>query len=177
MIPIYGHTSPETAYLVTDYPYSFKLRCRIRYWLESHPKRGFRFVSQTENPKTGRWNKPKQGTYVLVAACMFLNDDAHVEWACVTEYTPVKEVFSFAERFPGADLTRLRVWATKKAAFSRGMASGKTSLTMNGSVVTTDADREEHGAEVPIWESIVAMIKARDVKADTMIENDTAKEG
>jgi hypothetical protein len=28
------HTSPETAYLVEDYPYGFRLRCQIRYWLE-----------------------------------------------------------------------------------------------------------------------------------------------
>ena len=28
------HISPETAYVIDDYPYGFRLRCRIRYWLE-----------------------------------------------------------------------------------------------------------------------------------------------
>jgi hypothetical protein len=41
------------------------LRCKIRYWLEFHPKRGFRFVSQTTNPKRGNvWNKPKASTFM-----------------------------------------------------------------------------------------------------------------
>lgn len=30
-----GHTSPETAYVVDDYPYGFRLRCKIRYWIET----------------------------------------------------------------------------------------------------------------------------------------------
>jgi hypothetical protein len=33
-----GHISQETAYLVDDYPYGFRLRCKIRYWLEYQPK-------------------------------------------------------------------------------------------------------------------------------------------
>jgi hypothetical protein len=28
-----GHVSPQTAYLVEDYPYGRRLRCRIRYWI------------------------------------------------------------------------------------------------------------------------------------------------
>jgi hypothetical protein len=53
------HLSPETAYLVSDYPYGFRLRCKIRYWLEHHPKRGTRFVSQTTNPNAAGevWNR------------------------------------------------------------------------------------------------------------------------
>ncbi len=46
-----GHVSPETAYVVSDYPYGFRLRCQIRYWLEYSPTHGFRLVSQTTNPK------------------------------------------------------------------------------------------------------------------------------
>lgn len=57
-----GHVSPETAYIVDDYPYGFRLRTQIRYWIET-TKNGQRFVSQTLNPKTGAWNKPKAGTY------------------------------------------------------------------------------------------------------------------
>ena len=48
-----GHTSPETAYVVDDYPYGYTLRCRIRYWLEVNERHGVRFVSQTTNPMRG----------------------------------------------------------------------------------------------------------------------------
>ncbi len=57
-----GHVSPDTAFVVEDYPYGFRLRTQIRYWIET-TKHGQRFVSQTMNPKTGEWNKPKSGTY------------------------------------------------------------------------------------------------------------------
>jgi hypothetical protein len=57
-----GHASHESAFVVDDYPYSWHIRTKIRYWIET-TKHGQRFVSQTMNPKTGNWNKPKAGTY------------------------------------------------------------------------------------------------------------------
>jgi hypothetical protein len=79
---ITGHTSPETAYLVADYPYGYTLRCKIRYWLEYKVKHGFRLISQTTNPKRPGeiWNKPKASTYCMFAV-MFLDDAQHVKWA------------------------------------------------------------------------------------------------
>lgn len=85
-----GHTSAETAYVVNDYPYGFTLRCKIRYWLDYKQGRGFRFVSQTTNPKVEGaefWNKPKAGTYSIGYAWMFLNADGHVRWDNVTAGT------------------------------------------------------------------------------------------
>jgi hypothetical protein len=86
--PLTGHVSPETAYVVDDYPYGFKLRCRIRYWLEHAPKKGFRFCSQTTNPKVeGRevWNAPKKSTYMMMAV-MGTNDEGHVTWTGCSIY-------------------------------------------------------------------------------------------
>ncbi len=74
---LHGHTGPETAYVVDDYPYGFKARTQIRYWVETKAKHGQRFVSQTKNPKTGRWNKPKNSTYSPVVV-LTLNDNGHV---------------------------------------------------------------------------------------------------
>ena len=62
MNQLIGHESPETAYVVEDYPYGFRLRTKIRYWVET-TNRGQRGVIQTLNPKTGRWNNPKKTTY------------------------------------------------------------------------------------------------------------------
>jgi hypothetical protein len=93
------HVSPETAYVVDDYPYGFRLRCKIRYWLEFQPKKGFRLVSQTSNPKKGNvWNKPKASTYSRFGGAMFLNDEGHVNWAGLTEYSNGQEAKNFAEK-------------------------------------------------------------------------------
>jgi hypothetical protein len=46
-----------------DYPYGWNLRTTKYDYLEFMPNRGFRHVSYTINPKTGRENKPKKGTY------------------------------------------------------------------------------------------------------------------
>lgn len=77
-----GHVSPETAYVVDDYPYGFKLRCKARYWIETHPKRGQRVMFQTTNPKIeGReaWNKPKASTYAQLRVLVLDESNGHVE--------------------------------------------------------------------------------------------------
>ena len=83
LTPLPGHTTPETAFIVPDYPYGFRLRCKIRYWLEYRKGKGFRFCSQTTNPKltTEFWNKPKYSTYCMLGV-MGLDpvDDNHVKW-------------------------------------------------------------------------------------------------
>jgi peptidoglycan hydrolase-like protein with peptidoglycan-binding domain len=82
MKQLIGHTSPDTAYLVSDYPYGFRLRTSIRYWIETKKGFGQRFVSQTMNPKNGKWNKPKAGTYYL-AMVMVLEDNGYVGHAAL----------------------------------------------------------------------------------------------
>jgi hypothetical protein len=80
-----GHTSPDTAYLVEDYPYGRRLRCKIRYWIETAAKgtaRGQqRFMAQTTNPRSPEphdvWNRPKASTYSQIMV-MYLDDIDHV---------------------------------------------------------------------------------------------------
>ena len=72
-----GHYNEDTAYVVDDYPYGYTLRTKIRYWVETVKKKGDRFVSQTLNPKTGRWNKPKKSTYSAVMV-MGKDDNGHI---------------------------------------------------------------------------------------------------
>lgn len=55
---------PTTEKLVSEnYPYGYTLKTTKYDWLEFKKGKGFRHVSQTINPKTGRLNAPKAGTY------------------------------------------------------------------------------------------------------------------
>lgn len=66
-----GVHTEENPIIINNYPYGFRLRTDIRYWVET-TNRGDRFCSQTLNPKTNQWNQPKKSTYsdvmVLVGA-------------------------------------------------------------------------------------------------------------
>jgi hypothetical protein len=87
--PLMGHTSPDTAYVVKDYPYG-GMRCKIRYWIETGAKGATkgkkRVVSQTTNPKRPGevWNKPKPGSTYSLFAYLYLNHaNNHVEWMTI----------------------------------------------------------------------------------------------
>jgi hypothetical protein len=90
-----GHVSPETAYVVDDYPYGRVLRCKIRYWIETATKGAKkdqqRFVSQTTNPKKAGepWNKPHPGTYASLQV-LYLDEVDHVQhWDAGLYFDPV----------------------------------------------------------------------------------------
>jgi hypothetical protein len=74
-----GHTSPETAYVVSNYPWGFRLRTEQRYWIESKTKNGQRLMTQTKNPKNGVWCKAKASTYDEVCILLKQNDNGHVK--------------------------------------------------------------------------------------------------
>ena len=83
---LYQHKSPETAYVVDDYPWGFRLRTKIRYWIESKKGYGQRFASQTVNPKTGCWCAPKYSTYYPIIL-MYLDEKNHVKSWCLSKYS------------------------------------------------------------------------------------------
>jgi len=118
-----GHVSQETAYIVEDYPYGFRLRCKIRYWLEFKKGKGFRCVSQTSNPKVPGlvWNKPKASTYVANAAFLYLNSNNHVQWHGLGIYSDAAEAEAFREAY-GAHINEewlpvLEHWVALKKAY------------------------------------------------------------
>jgi len=118
-----GHVSPETAFVQEDYPYSFRLRCKIRYWLEYRHGHGFRLVSQTTNPKRPGevWNKPKASTYSRFGGCMYLDEQGHVQWSGLSEYCDGKEAKAwqdtYGEGVPEAGQELLRKWVAGKLAY------------------------------------------------------------
>jgi len=96
---IYGHISPETAYVVEGYPWGFRLRTKIRYWVETSEARGGgqRFCSQTVNPKTGQWCAPKKSIYQTIMV-MTLDEEGHVHYVCTHRYSTSEELEEFKDR-------------------------------------------------------------------------------
>jgi hypothetical protein len=98
-----GHVSPETAHVVADYPYGFRLRCQIRYWIET-TKKGARVVSQTTNPKRPGvvWNKPKASTYTDLRV-LFVDAEGHVQNDGLSfAYTDEDKLDAFVTRYGAA---------------------------------------------------------------------------
>lgn len=159
--PLYGHTSEATAYVVDDYPYGFRLRCKIRYWLEHHKTRGFRFVSQTTNPKRPGepWNKPKASAYSAIAGCMYLDEQGHVHWHNVSEYTSAAQALEYVETFPGALSEELQMLARLRVRFYRQLAAREVVPTINGvEVPEREGERERNQAEAEAWAKVVALL-------------------
>jgi len=158
--PLYGHTSEDSAYVVADYPYGFHKRTQIKYWLEGpKPKKGWRFVSQTMNPKTQRWNKPKASTYLEWGAAMYLDDKGHVHWDGVGVYSDDQKILAFVRTFPGAKMTELRKVVPAKQRFLKEMIEGKRFWTINDvKKPLTEADIERLQSEMAVWEEIGALI-------------------
>lgn len=99
-----GHTSPETAYVVADYPYGFTLRCQKRYWIETKPghEHGQRLVTQTSNPKKPGvvWNKPKADTYWMILVLVQEDDTGYISTRGLRTYNWEKDLLSFDRDFP-----------------------------------------------------------------------------
>lgn len=86
----------DSPYIVQDYPYGFKLRCQKKYWVETKEGHGQRLVTQTSNPKTGGWNKPKAETYNVVTV-LYLDDNGHVQQDGFTHYSSAAEINNVIE--------------------------------------------------------------------------------
>ena len=88
-----GFNSREKAFEVKDYPYG-RLRTSIFFWIESKPKHGDRFCSYTINPKTGRHNATKAGTYSPFLY-MYMDEKEHVTYGSINAY----KITEFEARF------------------------------------------------------------------------------
>lgn len=136
-----GHTSAETAYTVADYPYGFRLRCQIRYWIETKKGQGQRCVSQTTNPKRLPaivWNKPKASTYSAIKV-LFIDDVGHVQCDGLHAYESEDKIQQFATTYADA-LTDDR----SKAAIEYMYAAARASKRVTWSV------RTQHEGDAPI---------------------------
>ena len=81
---LYNHTSEETAYVVKDYPWGFRMRTEQRAWIESN-KNGDRFIVQTKDPRNGKWCAPKKSTYAPVKV-LYLDEQGHLKYSSFKQY-------------------------------------------------------------------------------------------
>ena len=135
---LHDHTSPETAYVIGDYPYGFHLRCKMRVWTETHPTRGTRMMTQTTNPKYHArefWNKPKASTYCRLGLGLYLDDAGHVQSFGVSEYSDLVVFQRFLAHWPEHRVA-LNRWTTAKGDFHARLAAcnrvGRSGFTLNG---------------------------------------------
>lgn len=157
MQPLHGHVSPETAYVVDDYPYG-RLRCTIKFWLETDVNKGARFCSQTINPKNGRVNAPKKSTYAKLAGCMYLDEQGHCQWKALTEYSNPEEILKFLQDFGsrGKDDT-LGQFVKAKTELWRKRVSGQVELgwKINGVVQTKSPEEKQAEHDSLVKELVV----------------------
>lgn len=155
-----GHTTPETAYLVTDYPYGFRERTSIRYWLET-TKHGTRLVSQTMHPRSGAWNKPKASTYCAFGGVMYLDEKKHVSWEGLSEGSGAPRVRKFIAEHPEAIAGDLRGYILFHVKYSSAWAQGRIVMHVNGvPQETSAADRERSQAEADAWKCALAELES-----------------
>lgn len=138
MTLLHNYTSAENSFLVNDYPFGFRLRCKIRYWLEFFPNKGVRFCSQTTNPKKDyeSWNKPKYSTYCKFGGAMFLDEENHVQWAGLHEYQDLKKSLEWLQIYGPAIHSECKVkadqWLQAKLKHDKEKSEGKWFITVNG---------------------------------------------
>lgn len=139
--PLPNAISEETAHVVRDYPYGFKLRCQMKCWIEYNAKHGFRFVSQTSNPKKPGvvWNKPKKSTYSRVAEGLYLDEQGHVQACALSEYSSLQDSLDFKAKYEAClcdkAKSRLETWIKANTAYNEAKARGEVTCQIgNGPV-------------------------------------------
>ena len=164
MTPLYNHASEETAYLVPSYPYGRKLRCQIKFWLDHDPKRGYRFCSRTEDPRRpGYWNAVKKGTYHLIAACMYLDEENHCVYSAINEYSDSEQVKKFISDFPEAVGISLRAWVIGKVAFYKRIVDGSAYWKVGGEKKErTEYEVEQDAKTLAGWEEAMKLIQPKE---------------
>jgi len=95
------HNNENTALIIENYPYGFRLKTKIKYWIETDKKKGDRFVSQTLNPKTNKWNNPKKSVYNSVMVLTRDNENGHISYIGLYPTTDKERINRFIEKTNG----------------------------------------------------------------------------
>lgn len=170
---IYGHVDEATALVIDDYPYGFRLRTQIRYWIET-TKNGDRFVSQTLNPKTDRWNKPKKSIYAEVMAMYRDPNTGYISHVGLTPYSNDDAIAYFKsiaeQRLSAAQIKKLAILI----AAHKVMSKVSWSVEIDRS---TPEERAEKDAEQQKLRGLVGRAIAREsVTTERQIKTQVARQ-
>lgn len=156
--PLYGYDSEENAYIIEDYPYG-SLRTKMKVWLEFGGKKGWRLISQTQNPKNGKWNAPKKSTYMPVAANMYLDNVGHVKWTGLSEYASAEDYYDFVKKFPKTNLTRVKQLVPAHIKYTEKTLSGEVGMTINNVRVNlSEKDIERYTKDLETWQEVQKLL-------------------
>ena len=140
---IFNHTNENTAFLVNNYPYGFRLRTKIRYWIETN-KKGDRLISQTLNPKTNLWNKPKTSVYSSIAV-MFVDDNNYLKYQCVNIGWDNEEKFNaFIQEIGGLDKLNDQQKEQRKIALAVSRAQKYVKVNVVNATNWTNEEHKQH---------------------------------
>ena len=114
-----------------SYPYG-RLRCQAKWWVEDNGKKGHRVCFQTINPKNGRVNAPKKGTYNMICVLFINPENGHVEHDSVHGYTTAEKVEEFINKYNlrEKDEKFLQAYLVAKRKFDEKMAKANFSFAI-----------------------------------------------
>jgi len=140
---IYSAKNFESAVIVNNYPWGFKLKTKRAYWVETNSK-GDRFCYQTLNPKTNKWCAVKTSTY---SACLVLTQDTdnyYVSYFGVDKYgDTAKDVGEFVDKIDYEQLdTQQKKKLCRVKAFDTAMKNVKIEFVSTNS--WSDEERAAH---------------------------------
>jgi hypothetical protein len=82
---------------IKNYPYGFRLRTDIHYYIETN-KKGGRFVSRTINPKSLGWNKPKKSTYNDIAL-LIITEKGFINYVKLDFNDDKEQILQFKDKY------------------------------------------------------------------------------
>ena len=141
MFNLYGHNSFDSGYVVTNYPWGFRLKTSRRYWIET-TKNGDRFCYATLNPKTDQWCKPKKSTYDAVMV-MYLDEKEHVtRFSISAGWSEFKDIKEFEHK---ADLQQLSKEQLKQICYCKSVKQvhSKLSFSFENTTQLSQEEREK----------------------------------
>jgi len=115
----FGFLEQHKEILVKNYPFGFSLRTTIKYWIEV-TKRGSRFCSQTINPKTGLWCKPKKSTYDALKF-LVIDNTGKVTTLSLDYNDDKSKIKLFIDLFKGDMSDQQKIEFSKVAGYSKVM--------------------------------------------------------
>jgi hypothetical protein len=149
-----------------DYPGGFRKRLERRDWIEFKPNKGYRWVYQTRDKGSSRWNNPKPSTYSDWAAGLYLDEKGHIQWLSLGTFSDAPAFLRFIEMFPKMDKEqRLNLMGVTAAMVSRRQANvlmlkqGRTGWTINNvPVPVKPGDVERAEEELAGWEKVLTKL-------------------